>query len=487
MDTIGQRLTSGRERRAHLLTLLVIAVVHWTTMPGQLYTGDPVASRHGALSLVQSGRLAVPADVAEGMGVPGQFFARNPKTGLYYAKYGIGNELAFAVPLLVRAAIPRVRTAPAVLSYNLLSIGLTLAFAFALLRTLEHMGVGLGARIAYVLSSLYGTCVWNYTRAQSSEHLQLLGFTLLVLGVVVFLKDATAERGAVLAGIGTAVLIAVKLVFVPLAAVVPLFAAWAVRRGSLRFWLRLLVPIATACLLVAFVNWHKFGSPLRSGYEEYEPHPFQGKLSEALLGFAFHPQRSVFVHFPLLLLVPAGLPLFVRHHKRLAIFLAAVLALYLAVYGSYQSWQGEWAYGPRYLIFLLPSLGLPVACLLDRLPQKAWPRTAAVALLAALFALAARREFQVNSLPFFAFYSFKHPTQAIADTAEVRDYFARQHFGRVNSDVLAFRHGERGSAAFERMRRSVPEASWPQVESALWELGPPNFYHASMRALVDAR
>src|SRR5262249_56156742 len=60
------------------------------------------------------------------------------------------------------------------------------------------------------------------------------------------------------------------------------------------------MPVAGLLALVAAVNAFKFGSPLRTGYEQMveQRDELGGSLTVGLRGSAWSPQASVFTHFP---------------------------------------------------------------------------------------------------------------------------------------------------------------------------------------------
>jgi hypothetical protein len=98
------------------------------------------------------------------------------------------------------------------------------------------------------------------------------------------------------------------------------------------------------------------------------------------------------------------------------------------------SWAGEFAYGPRYLLFLLPILALPFLVFVDGLVDRARTWRARAWALLALSALgySAYLQVQVNRLPFFTYYH----ARVAAMSPDSSGYFFEHHVGTICSDLI---------------------------------------------------
>ncbi|MEW5980594.1 MAG: hypothetical protein AB1898_32845 [Acidobacteriota bacterium] len=124
-------------------------------------------------------------------------------------------------------------------------------------------------------------------------------------------------------------------------------------------------------LIDLWTNFARFGSPFSTGYSKWaEYHQvslFSFPLWKGLLGLLVSPGKGLLVYCPLVL---AGLLCFrdfFRWRKELAIAVACAIVLYLSLFGTYIAWHGDFAWGPRYLTFLLPYLILPLGVWMDAL------------------------------------------------------------------------------------------------------------------------
>lgn len=129
---------------------------------------------------------------------------------------------------------------------------------------------------------------------------------------------------------------------------------------------------AASCALV-LMAYHQaaFGSPFRVGYQFYD-HPVAMKtgllginrpqwhiLAELLWGW----YRGLLPTAPVLVLAPVGFFLWIRRRESriFGLSLAVASLVGLAMMSGDVHWEGGWAYGPRYLAFIMGFLFLGVA------------------------------------------------------------------------------------------------------------------------------
>jgi hypothetical protein len=124
-------------------------------------------------------------------------------------------------------------------------------------------------------------------------------------------------------------------------------------------------------LLVLAYNQARWGSPLITGYGlETVGDPtrrsfFGEQIGVGLLGLFLSPGKSVFLFCPPLVASAFAWPRFYRRAP--AAFWAMVLTVapVVLVCSRLLAWAGDYAWGPRYLVFAVPVLLLPLAGLLD--------------------------------------------------------------------------------------------------------------------------
>ncbi len=468
----GLRIRMGSKCQPAAL-LYVVFAIGLLTLPALPYAGDPVAWREEGRAIVLHGRLSVEPDIAQHFGEPGQFFALNQNNGRYYFKSGIVNGPMTAIPLLaeylLRGELPYENPSERICIFGVFYLLIAVAIAHLLHAITGHYSSNRVARIVYVLLAFYTTYLWNYLRSTSTESTLLLGFLVFCLCLLRLKRPGGAPSAWLLrdlygAWAAVAFLVLTRLYFVLLA---PVFAAsliYLARRGGLprcawvAFSLRSFIfPVVLILCAVGLVNQVKFGGPFLSGYHQWFDPPNPHTVWDVLYDFVFSIQWSFFVCFPPLLLALMGLRRFFRQHWDEAVFLLAVLGVFFAVVEPRQSWRGEWAYGSRYFVFILPLLALPALYPLEwacaRCSKPAGALAVALLCLASAFMIFVQME--VNQLDFF----FKYWAQLSLPAHHSRaaeEYFNHTSFPRINWDhIHADGHWEQ-LPYYSDLERAVP-------------------------------
>ena len=480
--------------RAAVRIAVAVALFNFAWMPGQFLDGDPAGWREEARSIVLRGELSVPEEFAARFFEPGQYFVRNEANGRYYSKYGIMNALMSLPPMGLQAAgsggISAAGTYPSLLLTNLWNVVLSTALAVLLYVLAGGYTQRVAVRVLFVVAVLYCSALWFYQRAQSSEIYQVLFFTALFMCLSPFLR-ALRERGPLRlerrawAGLGGAWLFAAMLLFtrvsygllLPLITLLALYAALAgrpwreVRPAAGKLALALVLPPLAAVALLAYVNHVKFGAPWLSGYHQFNPQVVlpTGRLADALWGFLFSPRFSIFFYFPLLIVALFGAAAFWRRHRMDAIAMGSVFVAFILMIGKLPAWAGEFTYGPRYLLFVLPVLSLPALLFADALIDEwhAWRSRACAAAAIAGLAYFAYLQVQVNRLDFWIYYEARVALEA-GYSEPAADYFRDRHIGHICADLIRHRQDLRALPYFPDLKRKV---SAEDAERYVRELG----------------
>jgi len=300
------------------------------------------------------------------------------KAGPAYSKFGIGQSLA-AVPLYV-AGLQIARAAPAIdrdevagfvtSSYTALVTALTAALLCAL-----ALRLGWSGGLALGLSVLFGisTPAWAYTTSFFSE--PTLALCLLgAVAAVIWEPRAPSAVALLLAGscLGFAVLThAADSIFY-----VPLFGLFALARVQREDWAvalaALSAPLIVALAVTLLYNAARFGSPLTFGYgiagdihDLHPPHTLQA-LWEGIYGPLLSPGKGLFLYAPILLLFPWALVRLGRRDTAMAALVAGIVVVTVLTHANTLIvWLGGWAWGPRFMIPVLPIMVLTLGSLLQ--------------------------------------------------------------------------------------------------------------------------
>jgi hypothetical protein len=125
---------------------------------------------------------------------------------------------------------------------------------------------------------------------------------------------------------------------------------WRIKvHGGWRGLMKCTVPLIVALLVTASYNVLRFGDPLNFGYSDY-PQGFTTPFLEGAAGLLFHPEKSVILFAPIVVLIPFGLVrLWIRHRTGFWL-LTGNLVLTFTIAAKWWAWGGGFMWGPRQLI-----------------------------------------------------------------------------------------------------------------------------------------
>src|SRR5204863_3990139 len=127
----------------------------------------------------------------------------------------------------------------------------------------------------------------------------------------------------------------------------------AVRYGA---WFSLGAVASLAVLVVS--NLWRYGSALSFGYGQTGAHLHgiraRGSLLTGLWGLWLSPGKSVFLYAPFALLAIAGIVISLRRLPAETSLLVALVLANTVLFARVRFWSGDWAWGPRYMIIVLP-------------------------------------------------------------------------------------------------------------------------------------
>lgn len=314
--------------------------------------------------------------------------------GKYYGIAPLGPSLVHvpgaALTRAVRGAWPRQAPLVQPLATHLAPAALG-ALACALFFSLACF-LGVRPRTASLCAAILavGTMTWVYARYPYSEILQLACF-LGLFGQVLRVAEAGAagapvpRRAALWLGAWAGCLFNAKYVFGAAIVGGGLVVAWALRarrRELARVVGWAAVGGAPLLALALWYNWARWGAIGRTGYEPYLDAYFGGSVFDGAWGMLLSPNKSALLYSPPLVLALWGLPAAVRARPRYGHALAAMVLPVFLVYATYRSWSGDYAWGPRFFVWAVPVLLLPLGFFLD-VVAAGWRRWARAAVLAA--------------------------------------------------------------------------------------------------------
>jgi hypothetical protein len=360
-----------------LALFLLLFSIYFLSYSGTLHSSDGQAMFSVAESLVRRGDYDI--DQIRWMGLQQGTFGPD---GELYCRKGIGTSL-LAVPLAwLGLVVPWWGVVQTAMLLNVLVTALTGTLLFLFVRRL-----GYSERTGVVISLVFGlgTMAWPYSKYFFSEPLNGLS----LLAAAYFLLPSRAEEGApralartLLSGVCVGLALATRFanaVLVPIYLALLLAYLWRAHDGSprsaapsrplvmavLRHAVAFGLPLLVWAAIICAYNYARFGHPFTTGYLPEES--FSAPWLTGILGLLLSPGRGLLFFCPVLFACLPAAVSFARQHRLEAILVYLVSGVYVLLYGKWFMWHGGFAWGPRFLVPILPLLCITLAPLVDGL------------------------------------------------------------------------------------------------------------------------
>jgi hypothetical protein len=364
---------------------------------GHFYLTDEVQVFQQAQSLWERGDLSVAPNINTVRG----------RGGLYYAQYGIGQSI-LALPFYlagkqVHQLLQRHHADSWIKTFEgpvigdpgkrwggeveIFFVNLFCAFVMAALMALFfRFNLCLGASSRWAVAATVILGVTTHVAGFGVEFLQHPAEALLLLLAFYFLFADSSnphQRYRLAAGVAAGMMIMVRasaLVLIPALAAYLLWNAFRrAKSGDIVSRLfhaasasaAFLMPAILAIPATMLVNYAKWSNLSFSGsYTDFNS--FNNSWLVSIYGYLFSPGQSIFVFSPILLLAPWYFRWFSRKYLAEAVAILGLTVSYALFYGRSITWHGQWCFGPRYLMALIPLLLLPLASWLGKVRPVAW-------------------------------------------------------------------------------------------------------------------
>jgi hypothetical protein len=317
-------------------------------------------------SLLDRGSLAIEpvrADVVRG------------PNGLYYAKYPLLCVVQCLPALLLRDAMQRVAPKDDALQTWALEIvphALLATLALGIMLLAIELGATLHVAAILSLLTIFTTPLWVAGRDLYSETLQAV-LIVYITRLAIRARQADRRAAFVWGGVlcGLALNAKILLVIMPIAILVDQCHERFTRERVAQLALAVPGIVAGIVSMLAY-NRLRFGDMFAQGYDAHRDAAlgFSVSMLSGLYGLLFSSGKSVFLYAPLLLASLVALPGWYRARRRDLCLLAIPSLFTFAVTARWWAWNGDWAWGPRLIVPVIPLLALLLSSWLER-PSRA--------------------------------------------------------------------------------------------------------------------
>jgi hypothetical protein len=252
-------------------------------------------------------------------------------------------------------------------------------------------------RIAFILSLIFNVCsfVWPYNTSLYPQPLQALCIIASTFFIYKSLHSSSSficsytiaknknnkgntnnKKGIYFAGLGGLLLGLSVFAHPSSIIVIPGFIAYSILSMGQRNKKSLssfLITLSIVLFFISIVNYLRFGSFTEFGYFWY------GSLYvhsgwEGLLGLWISPGFGIIFYFPIVVLLPIALKYMYKENRWLFFLIVYIIVVNWLFVGtlSYDepiSWSGAFAWGPRYLIPVLPFIAIALGTLFVHLKK----------------------------------------------------------------------------------------------------------------------
>lgn len=452
-------------------------VILFITMPKYRYEGDPDTIRFSAKNLLENAQFSFTNTEKEKL-PPGLFitfggnFYYNYASERYYSKWGWFNTLLLTQPLILKNITDVFSMEfSEIFCSNIINIFYSLIFIYILLKLTSLFSSDLKVNHFYILFTVFGSFCWNYLRAQTTEIYILLFFHLFLY---YFLKHqrTSKNRDMFLFSINLLFLILTKNVFVLLIPILFIFLQpW--KKFSKRQWIFYLSLNMMSASVILFSNYIQFNNPLETGYGQQglSVPNFTMEFYHGLLGFILKPNRSIFLHIPLFVFALIGANKFMKKFPFEYNFLVSIFLSFLIFFSFLNNWEGEWSYGPRLMLFILPSISLMSLPVLTKL-FSGWRRYAVYAFFVGAFFV----QVIVNSFSFFSSHNLRYSFKSIYNDSEIEKYFDNRHLGIVHYDLWQNYQGKKDFLPLMKIKETQGENDYNYWKNKTLKTKKINFY-----------
>lgn len=363
---------SSKDDKNKLLIITYIFILSSTfyTLILSSYNGFDVGkARIDVLSSITNN---LDLNVADNTGVKGI-------DGRDYSWFGIGSVL-LGLPFYLLGKQLGVEPATLVPLVNVLVSAATNSLIYIFLHC-----IGYSRRVSVIVSLIYGftTMACYYAKDPGDQCIET--FFILLSVYCMYRYTVTGKLSFTIyaaASVGMAVITRVNAVIaIPAILTLPLLEYFFSNhyhskfKQMSKFICVFIIGLVPFVALFMWYNHYRYGSVLETGNGIMATkwgvslfagtNPFTG-----LVGLLLSPGKGFFYYSPMAFLFFLSIRHFFRSNSKIFLCFVTLIISYIIFYAKFFTWHGDWAWGPRYLLAILPYFIIPLASIINNPSEK---------------------------------------------------------------------------------------------------------------------
>jgi len=216
-------------------------------------------------------------------------------------------------------------------------------------------------KIGFTVSLIFGfsSFLWPYITSMFSNPLALL-FLILSIYLILYQKNKHNPIFGFLASISIGFSVLAHPQFFMFAPIVFFYGIFEFRKSRKQI-IYLIIGVILISSIQFWVNYERFNDPLNFLGWQSAPEGGEKKIRglEGVYGFLFSPGKSIFLYFPLSLLLPFGFYYLFQRNKSLAILLGIIFTINYLYSATSPYWYGISYWGPhRHFLPMIPIIAI---------------------------------------------------------------------------------------------------------------------------------